>query len=618
MAQWATPRQAMINLEPASEQGLKQPAVLAANANGGDRDGGDIVFSEDWANGLAGNNGGVGAWTTSGANGNLWYRKTTGPVGAYTNANEIIASTSVANGFMCFAADSANTNWATTPPEIVESPIDWEGSLVSPLMDLSATPYVELEWQQRLRFCCNDAPNYVEVSTDGGTTWPTSIPVSFGLAVNQNSGTMTRKVNLTAAIAADPSNVKIRFRHNGDMGSSHYHWQVDDIKIVELYEYDLRLTSSGNTNWDSNTALTYDSIRYSVFPYNQLRPLGLNMTVLNNGSLDQDDVVANFTVTRGGTTVLDQDQAVPNFVAGETRTVYVDPGFTPPAEAGTYMVSSEISSGAVDQVPGDNTGSSSFGVSQYIYGRDGGTYTGFEDGNGDGGVLILGNAFYIANAADLYSVAVAFGSQSEVGSIVVGEVRNADADFSLVATSAEVIITSAMLNGTNGSNFTQLIFDTPVALDANADYLITVQVYGTVRIGTNGTSEEQTSFIYYISPTQGEDWFYTTTTPMVRMNFDATVGIADEDRNNGVGLGQNFPNPANGTTFIPYELENAANVSFQVHDSNGKLVMDQYVGTRAAGNHRFEMNTDALPVGVYSYTMTADEVRSTKRMTVIR
>ncbi|MCB0765314.1 MAG: hypothetical protein KDB84_11445, partial [Flavobacteriales bacterium] len=80
-------------------------------------------------------------------------------------ATQRIVSTSVANGYMLFASDSANSDWSVTPPVIVASPTNWEGSLVSPLLDLSSTPYVEIEFQQRLRYCCQDAPNFLEVST---------------------------------------------------------------------------------------------------------------------------------------------------------------------------------------------------------------------------------------------------------------------------------------------------------------------------------------------------------------------------------------------------------------------------------------------------------------------
>jgi hypothetical protein len=617
MAQRAVPRAARMDFRPLHHAPQTQP-------DDEQRDGGDVVWSEDFANGMAGNNP-SGAWTLDGANGDIWKYTHTGPVGAYSEVGQKIVSPSVNNGFMLFGSDSANTNWGVTPPAIVANPVNWDGSLVSPVIDLSATPYVEIAFAQRLRFCCDGSPNFLDVSTDGGNTWPFTFNTSEGIAVNADPGTQTRRINITAAISANPANVKLRFHHNSEGGSSHYHWQIDDIQIVEVYEYDLRVTTNDITAWDVVTSATYDSIHYSVYPFSQLRPMGLNLTVLNNGSADQTDVMANFTVQRqGGPVVLDQDQAVPTLMAGETRRVFVSPDFTPPAEAGTYLVNASVTSGATDNVPGDNAGTEGrFGVAEYVYARDGGTIADFEDGDAAGGVLILGNIFHIQNEVELTAVSVALRSgapsgQTSLGTLIQGELRTLDEDFSLIESTQEVIITQQMLNGANGSNFTQLIFDNPVLLEAGQAYLLTVQAYGYARLGTNGTSEEQTSFIYYVSPTQGENWFFTTITPMVRMNFDPTVGIEDADRNNGVGLGQNMPNPSiNGTTTIPYELANAAPVTLTVRDLSGKVVMEQYEGKRGAGVYRLELNTGGLSEGAYTYTLSAGDVRMTKRMTVI-
>jgi len=423
--------------------------------------------------------------------------------------------------------------------------------------------------------------------------------------------------NLTNAIAADATQVKFRFRHNSESGTSHYFWQVDDIEIRMLGEYDLRLVSAANTSFDLAAAATYDSLAYTIFSYNQLRPLGLNMTVLNNGSMAQTDAVANFTVMEGSNTVLDQDQPVADFLPGEERLIFVDPGFTPPAVAGTYNVDYSITSSATDPVA-DNTGSSSFKVDANRYARDGGSATGYDDGDGAGGVFIFGNMFYAANAADLYSISVLLGAQSVVGDLVVGQVRATDEDFSLIASTEEIQITSAMLNGTGGTNFTELLFSSPFTVEAGTDYLISIEVYGSARIGVSGTSEAQTSFIYYNSPTQGEDWFYTTTTPMVRMNFDATVGIEERDLSNGVALGQNIPNPVNETTTIPYVLEVPAAVTFEVRDLSGKLVQSINQGKRGAGSYRMTMDTGSLSEGAYTYTIIAGAVKQTKRMTVVR
>lgn len=576
------------------------------------------VFSEDFANGFAGNNG-FGSWTTTGANADVWSYTTYGPTGAYSDASEIILSASAANGFAYFAADSANADWSSGTPVIVASPVDWEASLESPVMSLPANTGLEISFHQAFRFCCGStAPYFLEVSTDAGLSWPFSISTSEATATNIGFDGIT-SLNITNAIAADPTNVKIRFRHNADAGSSHYYWEVDDISINTLEGFDLRMVSANLSTFDNATAGTYDSLSYSVYPYNQLRGLALNMTVLNNGGETETTAVANFTVT-GGSPDLDLDIPVPNFTPGEQRTIYVMPNYTPDATAGTYTVDFSISSDEADPTA-NNTSTSSFKVDPFIYGRDGGTAASFEDGPANGSEFVLGSMFYMKNADNITSVDVLVGAGSAVGDIIVGQVRNVDADFTVIATSQEVEITASMLNAVGGSNWTRLTFASPFALTANSDYLVTVEAFGTVTFGQNGISPAQTSFIRYAGTTQPLDWYYTTTTPCVRMNFNpdvSGVGIAEIGLNNGFGMGQNLPNPANGTTTIAYTLENTARVSFEVRDMSGKLVYTRNEGVRGAGDYRLTMDTDVLSEGVYTYTMRAGDVKQTKRMTVIK
>src|SRR5690606_2804618 len=106
--------------------GLAQHQSESATA----REGQEVLFSEDFANGFDGNNG-LGSWTTAGTDGNIWRYTFSGPVGAYSDPSEAIqAPASVANGWMIFNSDSANTNWSDTT--IVAAPVPFVGSLISP------------------------------------------------------------------------------------------------------------------------------------------------------------------------------------------------------------------------------------------------------------------------------------------------------------------------------------------------------------------------------------------------------------------------------------------------------------------------------------------------------
>jgi len=601
------------------ERALYGPKDGGKGSAGAAKSGGDVVWYEDFANGLAGNTA-AGAWSTALANGNIWKWSLTGPVGAYSDPTaEVITSTSASNGFMAFWSDSVNSSFATDPPEPLPVFTPYDGALVSPVLDLSATPNLVLVFEHRMRFCCADNPYFVEISTDGGSTWPTRLAATTA-GGNDDPGTVTASFNISAAIAADLTNVRIRFFNDGNgSGTSHYFWQVDDVQLVEAYDFDLQMTAAADNAFDTDLSFSYDSLEYSIYPFNQLRALPLNMTVLNNGAVDQTNATANFTVDRAGTTVLDQDQTVANIPAGVTSRIFVNPDFVPPTVAGTYDCSYTITSSVGDATTTDNAGTSSFKVDEFIYARDGGTASSYEDGDGAGGPYFLCNGFHIAQEAELYSVDVALrsgGSPSPIGNTIIGTLQGADLETTLAETLEHEIVATD-LNGSGGSHFVSLIFDEPQLVEAGGDYFVCIQTYGgNVRTGINGSSPDQTSFIFY-NGSAGETWYYTNSTPMVRMNFDPTIGIEENDYQNGVGLGQCFPNPANETAVVPFDLATGSVVGFQVHDVSGKLMLTSTVGTFAAGAHRFTIDTSVLPEGVYLYTLSANGTQITKRMTVI-
>ncbi|MFT3884989.1 MAG: hypothetical protein QM724_06020 [Flavobacteriales bacterium] len=71
--------------------------------------------------------------------------------------------------------------------------MNWDAALVSPEIDLHEHPYVQVTFQQRFRYCCQDAPQFLEVSTDGGATWPFSYSCAGNIGANVDNGTMTKE-----------------------------------------------------------------------------------------------------------------------------------------------------------------------------------------------------------------------------------------------------------------------------------------------------------------------------------------------------------------------------------------------------------------------------------------
>ena len=91
---------------------------------------------------------------------------------------------------------------------------------------------------------------------------------------------------------------------------------------------------------------------------------------------------------------------------------------------------------------------------------------------------------------------------------------------------------------------------------------------------------------------------------------------------------QNFPNPFNPETWIPYTLADDTNVSVRIYDVEGKLVRKLDVGYQRAGNHLSREKAvywdgrdqlgESVSSGIYFYTLKADAFSDTRRMVILK
>jgi hypothetical protein len=103
------------------------------------------------------------------------------------------------------------------------------------------------------------------------------------------------------------------------------------------------------------------------------------------------------------------------------------------------------------------------------------------------------------------------------------------------------------------------------------------------------------------------------------------LGVKNEERITGgqFELGQNFPNPFESVTSIPFALKNAATVSLGLYDMQGKRVALVQPTELPAGDHTFTVDLPALnlPQAHYVYELTVSNDAGTyhqcKRMTSI-
>ncbi len=86
----------------------------------------------------------------------------------------------------------------------------------------------------------------------------------------------------------------------------------------------------------------------------------------------------------------------------------------------------------------------------------------------------------------------------------------------------------------------------------------------------------------------------------------------------GTTLAQNYPNPVQSWTAIPFSLEAPSSVTVALYSVTGELVAELAHRQLEAGNHELLFDASELQSGSYIYTLHVGERTLTKRMKVVR
>ena len=621
------------------------------------RGGGVVLFSEDFANGFEGNNGGIGAWSAEDTGGGtIWQWVDVGGAGYYadgtasgvqppagefsTNINPLASSTGD-NGWMIFDCDHWNT-------PISEGYENTEGWITSPVLDFSANGSVVVTWEQYFRYCCYPfAPVFLQVTNDGGTSWTTfDGHGSFIESANSASANaLTTSVDISCA-AAGYSEVQIRFSYlqpdeTGD-GYSHYFWGLDDVVISENpVANDLSVVQI--TNGD-----IYNLYEYRHTPLEQAIPAadgGLVAGVLyrNSGNADQDESVVTIDILddQGAVlaSVIEELGTLSSFAnaancpANPQDTIYVSTGWEP-GSTGEYVLQVTLASANEDDNPDDNVLTQAFFYTDDEYGHDdeGNLDTEFRPRDSDIEGLFdpcgYGNFFHMHNTGSTaYGITVRFGPSSG-GGLLEFESRLYDYD-------PEVGLTDSPFESTyweyddawtppdaESSDYVYLPFEDPIELDNEGFYFAGVisefESESELTVLANANSDTDNSTGSYSQAGSGDFVWFTsqTATPAVRLILSERVGVDEIANANGIQLFQNVPNPANGTTMFRFEMLQARSVIFEIRDLQGRTVDVMDRGTLPAGAHQIQYDVTNLNAGVYTYSLVADGMRMTKKFIV--
>lgn len=518
-----------------------------------------------------------------------WTIGTAGGAGSY--ALPALTSTTASDGFALFDSD---LHCSGSQSGFIRN----VGAI-----DCSGQTSVIVKFQQYFRKF-NDDACFVGVSTNG-TTW-VDYQVNELLVGNTSTPNgETISVNISTE-AAGQSTVYIRFMYKSQGGlPSHgcdYNWMVDDVTLSQADNYDLFLSK---VMWGSNG--TWGTLPYYQVPVDQVQDVLFCGITENLGLMTNSNIMFAATSTTPSYTGLSTAGVL---AAGELDTFCVANMLTLPGAGTTTTVDFGVSD-VVNTADADMTNNTQPGVdiqvTDFIYARDKGTQT--SSYNNSSLAYEMGNVFDIFADQTLYSANVTIDDQTEVGALIYAILYAIDlgtGDFSEITRSDDYAITSADL----GAEITMEL-QAPADLAMDNSYLLVVGTDGgsDFRVATAGTSEPQTTFFKDETAT----WFYSTSTPMVRMNFEDQTGIDEMANNFGVNL---YPNPATAQTNVSFKLNNESTVTISVSDLSGKTVYSNNLGSVKAGAHNSTLNTDSLTNGVYMVNVIANGVTSTQKLVI--
>jgi len=446
----------------------------------------------------------------------------------------------------------------------------------------------------------------IEISIDGGTSWiPFDVNPEAEVPVNTNSllGEV-EVVNITPAIAGGTwtNQVKVRFHY---VGAYDWFWGVDDVKIVEAWDNDVKIN-----NWYAATDIaTTQGLDYYTIDNSQVDFPGLTFGayVNNNGAANQTSVSLRATATGG----YNQTGSSISLNATATDSVAVTSPYLPMGVGVKTINLTTILTGT-DSAPANNTVSFGMELTTQEYSRD----NGVSSGSISNTTTNTGNPLKIGNIMDVFTNWETTGAVVRLNAQAAGAAgaeywveafKYDGTDYIYTAETERKTIsgTAAMwskLKWVDGDlvagklNFT-----------AGDDILLLACHNGgttEVRFGLAQNTYEG-SVLGYL----GDGSAFQLTSPsavMVRLTDDPLLNV------NEINEASNFsvsPNPA--SEVINVKLNNAENAVITITDLAGKTV-----NNTTSNGISTSISTSGLNSGVYFVNVTIGNSTSTQKVVI--
>lgn len=253
-------------------------------------------------------------------------------------------------------------------------------------------------------------------------------------------------------------------------------------------------------------------------------------------------------------------------------------------DSGSYTFIYKMFQDIPDAIPSNNLITKNIFVDYNIYQRDNGFVHSTNSWAATNDYYEIGNLFEVHNPGNVTSASVYISPNTQVGAYMYFTLYTYDEDnndFYMLEFSEEHIIEPSDLG-----NFVTLYFPSVGLTSLFSKLLLNVGTYGgyNFEIGMSQVAPPMTSF--YHEPNFWQ-WYYTPTTPMVRLHFDQYASNTELEQKEWVM----YPNPTND--IVTFNLSDNESHSITISNVQGQIVNESTI------NSTEQINLSNLSPGIY-------------------
>ncbi|MBI2259430.1 MAG: T9SS type A sorting domain-containing protein [Flavobacteriia bacterium] len=594
-----------------------------------EKSGGDILYEQNF-------NGSIGDFTTSGVDQNVWQFDLDGASGQWASPYDMIQSTTSFNGFMIFDADLSNPGDPSTY-------VYRSGMLVSPIIDLSSNSSFFISFEHQLMYCCSYTfyPT-LEVTTDGFNTFTAYDVRDIGFSVNETPGTVTKIVLIDDFINNNPNLNQFQFRFNFDGNShqtTHYYWQIDDIKIIEKHNTEVSLEKL----WLGDIFNGYEITESTPFLAPNLTVQGV---VRSMGISNPNDFKIRLSVkdSLGNEVHNSVGGVLNNNFTNEYDTIIFNSNFAlNTLSLGVYQISATLEYNGTDGNLSNNSKSRTFNMTQnklssinydneYYYEKNVGWYYGHDNIATD---MIVGQMFkaskeFKLNGLDLY---LADGTEmyptknDEQMLINVWEfipTNPQESLFEYVGGDYAYMVSSEKYSENVSSYTFQFSESTsitePMILDSGKIYLAAFNHMGGLGAylwyWTSFFDDDYSSWVFGPFGMNGETSWFTSgkQDALIKMNVQEIVdSTAFLEENQEQFIIKLFPNPTLNTLTLFTNFNGMESLNYQIVDNQGKILQSKELKKNNKELNSYTIDVSDLSQGSYLIRIVTKEGTKMKK-----